>query len=136
MRRVLAGVACLALLAGCSGQGPGQPEPTPTAHVTEPVPDDGVLLGDLGFRHAPEGVSIPRGAVVTERIDQTNNVTLVMTAPSGTELAGYLRGSLPDQGFEITADGNNSLLFTRGRWVGAFTTQDGYSALTLRTDRE
>lgn len=136
MRRVLAGVACLVLVAGCSAGVPGEPEPSPTAHLTAPVPDDGVLLGDLGFRHAPEGVSIPRGAVVSERIDQANNVTLVMTAPPGTELAGYLRRTLPEQGFEIIADDNNSLVFTRGRWDGAFTTEAGYSALTLRTDRE
>lgn len=134
MRRVIAALACLLAVAGCSEQ-PVEETPPPV-QATAPVPDDGVLLSDLGFQFAPQGVSIPRGSVVSERVDQVNNVTLVMTAPSGTELAGYLRRELPRQGFEITADGNNSLLFSRGQWDGAFTTEAGYSALSLRTDRE
>ncbi len=136
MRRVVVALVALVLVVGCSAQPPPEAEPTPGVQVTAPVPDDGVLLSDLGFQFAPEGVSIPRGAVVSERVDQVNNVTLVLSAPSGAELAGYLRRTLPEQGFEISMDGNNSLRFSRGEWDGAFTTDSGYSALSLRTDRE
>lgn len=134
-RVVLALFACLAL-AGCAAADVPEPQPPSSSPSLAPIPDDGVLLSELGFRYAPDGVSVPMGAVMTERVDQVNNVTIVFTAPGGVELAGYLRRSLPDQGFEITADGSNSMLFERGEWQGAFTTEAGYSGLSFRTDRE
>lgn len=133
-RAALALLACL-VLAGCSSASePVSPSPEPS--VVVPAPEGGRFLSEMGFRYAPAGVSIPADAVVAEKIDQHNNVTLVLTSPTGVELAAYLRSSLVDQGFEITADDNNSLLFERGQWQGAFTTEAGYSALSFRTDRE
>lgn len=124
------------MLVGCAAAEPFPPQTTPSAVATAPVPEDGALLSDYGFKFAPEGVSVPRTSVMSERIDQVNNVTIVFTAPGGVELAAYLRETLPEQGFEITADGGNSLLFERGQWQGAFTTEAGYSGLSFRTDRE
>lgn len=135
MKRLVAAVAVVMLLAGCSAA-PIEPAPEVKQTWDVEVPDDGVTLAELGFQNAPEGVSVPRGTTITEKIDQGNNVTVVFTAPTGAELAGYLRRTLPAAGFEITEDGNNSLLFTRAPWQGAFTTSDGYSALSFRTDRE
>lgn len=128
-------LTCLVLV-GCAAADVPEPTSDPSPVTTAPVPEDGALLSEFGFEHAPEGVSIPRTSVMSERIDQVNNVTIVFTAPGGVELAGYLRRALPDQGFEITADGSNSLLFERGEWQGAFTTEAGYSGLSFRTDRE
>ena len=135
MKRLLLLVIGAGLLVGCASS-IETPSPQPEASPTISAPADGQFLSDLGFQHAPAGVSIPRSAVISEQVDQYNNVTLVFTAPSGVELASYLRASLTEQGFEITADANNSLLFERDPWQGAFTTEAGYSALSFRTDRE
>lgn len=94
-----------------------------------------MALSDLGFTNAPAGLSVPRGAEISDRVDSANNVTVVMTAPSGLEVADYLRSALPQLGFTITGDAQNSLTFEGGGYQGAFTTSRGYSALTLRTDR-
>ena len=94
-----------------------------------------MLLSDLGFANGPKGFSILRGAVVHERIDSGNNVTLVFTSPSGVEIADYLRENLTSMGFAITADKANSLLFEDATWDGAFTSSSTLTALSLRTDR-
>lgn len=95
-----------------------------------------MLLRELGFTHAPAGFAIPLGAQITDRIDAYNNVTLIFTIPTGQEMAEYLRANLPAMGFEVTADRNQSMLFTDGHWQGALTTTGGLAAISLRTDRE
>jgi len=94
-----------------------------------------VSLTSLGFTHAPAGLSLPVGATLTERTDAANNITAVLSAPSGLDVLAHLRATLPAAGFQITADEGNSLLFTDGTWDGAFTVSGALSALTLRTDR-
>lgn len=135
LRTSLALLAALAL-AGCSAAPEMAPAPPPPSTVVTEAPEGGVLLSQLGYTNAPAGFSIPRGAEITDRIDAYNNVTAVFTIPSGQEMAEYLRTHLPDMGFEVTADRNQSLLFTDGHWQGALTTQGGLAALSLRTDRE
>ena len=122
-------------LAGCSAA----PAPEPTSSPTQPAsattaPPGGVLLSALGFTNAPPGFSIPADSFITDRIDAGNNVTLILTAPAGIEIAGYLREHLPAMGFEITADKNQSLLFHSATHDGAFTTSGSTAALSLRTD--
>lgn len=95
-----------------------------------------MLLSTLGYTNAPEMFSVPVGAEITDRIDSYNNVTAIFTVPSGQELADYLRAQLPGMGFDITADKNQSMLFTNGHWQGALTTSGPYAAISLRTDRE
>ena len=133
-RRLLAAACCLALI-GCSDSAP---EPTQSAATTSvaavPAPEGGVLLSSLGYTFAPVGFSVPEGSVITERVDQANTVVAVFTAPSGLDVASYLRENVPDQGWNITADGNNSLLFERGDEFGAFTVTGAYAALSLRWD--
>lgn len=138
MQRIgLALVAAGALaLTSCAAAPELQPAPPPPSTVATEAPEGGVLLSQLGYTNAPPGFSIPRGAEITDRIDSYNNVTLVFTIPSGQEMAEYLRANLPAMGFEVTADRNQSMLFTDGHWQGALTTNGPYAAISLRTDRE
>lgn len=123
-------------LTGCSAAAsPSEPEASAPAVSATVAPDDGVLLSALGFTYAPAGFSIPRDAVVSERIDASNNVTVVLAQPDGAEIADYLRTNLPGMGFEVTADGDGSLLFESPTHSGAFTSTDTLSALSLRTDQ-
>lgn len=135
---MFAALCCLAtvgLAVGCSAAAPEPPQPvtvSPSAAVS--VPADGVLLASLGYTNAPTDFSVPSGSVITDRVDQDNTVVAVFTAPSGLDIAAYLRENLPQQGWRITADDNNSLLFERGREHGAFTVTGPYAALSLRWD--
>lgn len=132
MRKTLALLVAAVALAGCSGEEPTMTPATQPA-VTPTIPADGA---DLRLEYGPRGLSAPSGAMVVERIDQVNNVTIVFSAPTGAELAEYYRRTLPELGFTITADANNSLLFSDDQWDGGFTASGAYSALTLRTDWE
>ncbi|MGV8845687.1 hypothetical protein [Tessaracoccus sp.] len=131
--RLLALVCCLAVV-GCSAAPPQPPPPTPTPTAVATVRGDGVLLSRLGFGFAPSDFSVPGTSEITERVDQENTVVAVFTAPSGLEIASYLRDTLPGQGWNITADENNSLLFERGVERGAFTVTGALAALSLRWD--
>lgn len=132
-RRIPALLACL-LLVGCGAAEP-VPEPTTSAVTTsDAVPEGGVLLSTLGYRHAPADLAVPATSVISERVDQPNTVVAVLTAPSGLELAAWFRDTLPGQGWEITADANNSLLFERGDLHGAFTVTGQFAGLSIRSD--
>lgn len=133
-RFFLAGLAALAL-AGCAAAPAAPTAPPSAATVASTAPDGGVLLRDAGFANAPAGFSVPASALITDRIDAANNVTATFSQPGGAEIAAYLREHLPAMGFTVTADGNDSLLFTDGHWDGAFTVSTDISALSLRTDR-
>lgn len=133
--RICAALTAAVALAGCSAAVPPD-SPTPSAApAAASAPADGVLLSDLGFRHAPEGFSVPTGLAIAERVDAANNVTLVFETTEGGSVAAYFREHLPAMGFEITADSEGSLLFTNGVHEGAFTDSDELAAVSLRTDR-
>ncbi len=137
IRRLLATACCLVAvvpLAGCSAAAPEPVEPVASANATATVRGDGVLLSSLGYSNAPADFSVPAGAVITDRVDQQNTVVAVFTSPSGLDIAAYLRDTVPGQGWTITADDNNSLLFERGEEHGAFTVTGAYAALSLRWD--
>ena len=121
---------------GCSAAGPEPLQPTPTQAPTAiaSVPADGVPLSSLGYRFAPGDFTVPSGSVITDRVDQQNTVVAVFSAPSGLDVAAYLRRNVPLQGWTITADDNNSLLFERGQEHGAFTVTGAHAALALRWD--
>jgi len=134
MRRAAAGLLVLLALSGCT---PPPPQPaTPEVTWTASAPADGVTLTQLGFRNGPAEFWLPSGVVIRDRVDLEANITVTITSPGGAELAAWLRRNLPAAGFEITADGQDSLLFRRGQWQGAFTLTAALSALSLRTDRE
>lgn len=137
MSRAAAGLLLVAVLAGCSAlPGDGGATPSPVGSASVSAPADALSLRDLGFSNGPGDIWLPQQVVVVERVDLENNVTLVISEPSGAELAQWLRVHLLASGYEITADGQDSLLFSKESWQGAFTVTGGHSALSLRTDRE
>lgn len=125
-------LAATLTVVGCGAAEPTM-QPAPSASVAVSVPDGG---RPVQLEYAPTGLSVPSDAIVEQEIDQVNNVTLVFAAPTGAELAAYYRAALPQMGFTITADNNNSLLFENEHWQGAFTASGQTCAITFRTDWE
>jgi hypothetical protein len=104
---------------------------TPSAST----PADGVSLQSLGYLNGPAlQFSLPRTSVLTAAVDQTNNVTAVLTSPPPTEVAAYLRRTLPKAGFTVVADDPAALTmtFTGYGWAGSFTGTEKTSAVLLR----
>ncbi|HQD21483.1 MAG TPA: hypothetical protein PKY27_04425 [Arachnia sp.] len=135
MRRILLALAVVLVLTGCAGAPVVAPPSPPARTAPAAAPEGGVFLTDLGFTNAPAGFSVPSSAILDQGTNAVNNITAIFTGPTGADTAAYLRAALPEVGFEITADGDDSLLFTDGAWRGAFTATGPLSALTLRTDR-
>ncbi len=137
LRRAVA-VALVALtLAGCGAAArpdvPVPPSPVATAPVQ--VPSDGVSLAALGFSYGPvDRVFAPVGAQVTSRVDQPDNVTLVLTAPPAGDLLAFYRRTATANGFDVTADepAASTLTFAGFGWTGTVTGDDRASALLLR----
>ena len=134
MRRTAAWLLLVSAFSGCTT--PPPQATTPEVTWTAVAPSDGATLTQLGFRNGPTDFWLPEGLVIRDRVDLESNITLTITSPARAELAAWRRRNLPAAGFEITADGQDSLLFKRGQWQGAFTVAGELSALTLRTDRE
>ena len=144
------GLLAVLALAGCGSAGslPGSSEPpsstpsptssrTPTSSPTPTisVPADGVSLSALGFENGPvDRVFVPVGAQVSSRVDQSNNVTVVMTFPHAAELQAFYRRTTVENGFTITADNpaTTTLTFAGFGWTGTFTGDSQASALLLR----
>ena len=131
IRCILAGLACLAL-AGCAAPA-AQPALT-QAPTSTSSPAGGVALRGLGFRNAPADLYAPGGSSVAVVVDQTNNIVATFTEPDADALLAWWRSVLPPQGWTITADGGDSLLFERGDLRGAFTVTGDLAALTIRSD--
>jgi len=148
-RRVLVAVTVLVMAVGggCGrGEGPSGPSettiPTPTssassspAGTARPSPVDGVTLASLGFRNGPvQQFTLPRTALLSASVDQTNNVTAVLSQPPPADVADHLRQALPATGFTITADdpGGLALTFAGHGWTGSFTASEATSAILLR----
>lgn len=139
VRRVV-GVATALVLVGsaaacAAGERPGDPTPSarPTGAVS--IPADGVTLQSLGYLNGPAAqFSLPRTAVLQAAVDQTNNVTAVLTAPRPAQVADYLRRALPATGFTVTADqpDHDTLTFAGHGWSGSFTATGATSAVLLR----
>jgi hypothetical protein len=127
------------VLAGCGG-GNEPPVPpatgTPSATATAvTVPADGVTLQSLGFLNGPvQQFTLPRTALVSAAVDQTNNVTAVLSTPPPADVEAYLRQALPATGFTITADDPEgpALTFVGYGWTGSFTASETTSAVLLR----
>jgi hypothetical protein len=134
-------IAVPGLLIGCGAAGP-EPSPSaisstakPSPTITPSIPANGVTLGELGFSNGPlDTFSIPTSAVVTDRVDQPNAVTIVMSAPRPAALADYYRRALPAGGFTITADdpATSTLTFAGQGWTGALTGSGDATAVSLR----
>jgi hypothetical protein len=131
------------LLGGCGAAGAPAPEPIPSPAASSTasqtagpsIPTDGVTLRELGFTNGPvDTFSVPAGSVVTDKVDQPNAVTVVMSAPDTPRLAAYYRTALPAAGFTITADdrANGTLTFDGHGWTGVLTGSEAASAVALR----
>ena len=132
-------LAALVALTGCSAGPPlpagTTPTPTPSVQPSVVAPADGVSLASLGFTNGPvTRVFLPLDVQASARVDQPNNVTLVMRQPPPAELAAYLRRTLPANGFTLTADdrATTTLTFAGFGWTGSFTGDAAASALLLR----
>lgn len=140
-RRVAALALLLAgcgVLAGCGAEPrPVPPAPSPSSPApTAAVPADGLPLRAFGYTSGPlDAFSLPRSTVLTTSVDQPDNVTAVLSAPSAAELAAYLRRALPAAGFTVTAGAEGtgaSLTFTGRGWSGSVTGAEGAAAVVLR----
>lgn len=133
IRRLFAAACCLAVV-GCSAVAPEPFEPVPSPNAEVTVRGDGVLMESLGYSFAPQGFSLPASSVIIEGVNQENTVVAVFSEPEGDVVAAYLRETLPGDGWRITADANDSLLFERGDEQGAFTVNEESTALAIRWD--
>jgi hypothetical protein len=133
---VAAAVLVLAVLGGCgSAERPVEPPPTSSPGPAVTVPADGVSLRSLGFLNGPvQQFTLPRTALLSAAVDQPNNVTAVLSQPPPTDVADYLRRTLPATGFTVTADDPDgaALTFVGHGWSGSFTAADATSAILLR----
>jgi hypothetical protein len=133
---VVALVGCLA--GGCaSGGRPDDPSPSALPSVDVSIPSYGIALAAYGYTNGPvQQFSVPRGSVITARVDQTNNVTAVLSAPPAADVFSYLRRTLPGTGFTVTREdaAQNSMTFTGYGWAGSVTGDDRVSAVLLRPE--
>jgi hypothetical protein len=129
-------VACLPM--GCSAGSSSDSSPAPPVISPSGPPSvrvDGVTLAALGYLNGPIGqFSLPRTAVITAKVDQPNNVAVVLSSPSPAEVATYLRQALPAAGFTITAEdaAAKTMTFAGNGWIGNFTGDSRASAVLLR----
>jgi hypothetical protein len=129
-------VGCL--LMGCSAGSSSDSSPAPPVVSPAGLPSvrvDGVTLAALGYLNGPiEQFSLPRTAVITAKVDQPNNVAVVLSSPSPAEVATYLRQALPAAGFTITAEdaAAKTMTFAGNGWIGNFTGDSRASAVLLR----
>ena len=139
--RVLRGVAVALVLgfaatscaAGSVPDTPPSSSPAPTPTVSKPA--DGVSLAALDFENGPvDRVFVPVGAQLSARVDQPNNVTVVLVAPPAADLLSFYRRTAVGNGFTVTADdpATSTLTFSGFGWTGTFTGDSRASALLLR----
>jgi hypothetical protein len=125
-----------AMLAGCAGKA-GVIPPTTDAPRLPPsvsVPADGVTLAAFGFTNGPvREFSLPRSTVLAAKVDQANNVAVVLSSPSPSEVADYLRRSLPVAGFELRHDQSGTMTFDGYGWAGSFTGTDNPAGTGARS---
>ena len=99
------------------------------------IPADGVPLTSFGFINGPvREFSLPRTSTLKAVVDQTNNVTMVLTSPTAPEAYAYLQRALPATGFTITAENaaTTTMTFTGHGWQGSFTGNSRAAAVLLR----
>lgn len=126
------------VLTACAGAGTSFPESTASSSgraVEIEIPDDGAALASFGFTNGPvRAFSLPRSSTLKAVVDQTNNVTMVLTSPTAVQAYAYLERALPATGFTITAQKADAttMTFTGHGWQGSFTGNLRASAVLLR----
>jgi len=135
--RALVVALFLAVLTACSAGG-SFPEPSESSAPTAApirIPADGVPLTSFGFTNGPvREFSLPRDSTLKAVVDQTNNVTMVLTSPTAPEAYAYLQRALPATGFRVTAQNaaTTTMTFTGHGWQGSFTGNPRSAAVLLR----
>ncbi|MCI1747519.1 MAG: hypothetical protein LKI24_05100 [Acidipropionibacterium sp.] len=147
----LAGLLVAVALAGCgspadAGGAPGaartsvsssaaaSPAASPSS-PTQPAASDGIeasTLRAMGFGNGPGEFPLPADLIIDYQVDNPNNITLVIDPSQGGQTYRFLRSRLRDAGYVISADGQQSLVFSGKGWEGAYTVSNGVAALTLR----
>lgn len=106
-----------------------------SAASTQPAASDGIeasTLRAMGFSNGPGEFPLPADLIIDYRVDNPNNVTLVIDSSQGGQTYQFLRSRLGAAGYGISADRNQSLVFSGKGWEGAYTVSNGVAALTLR----
>ncbi|EGG25852.1 arginine deiminase [Cutibacterium modestum P08] len=134
--RVVVAVTALLVVAGCAPSHEGA-VPGPAAASATPAPAGAETLADLGFKYGPRNFRLPKGLVVTLRVDHVNNVTLLTEPDTSGKVHDFLADNLSASGFTVTGNADGSLTFVSNRvdtkgWSGAFTSSDEAAGLTLR----
>lgn len=126
------------LVAACSGGIQTRPSTGSSATSSAPaarIPDDGLALVAFGYLNGPvSAFSLPRTTVLQAAVDQPNNVSVVISRPSATDVYAYLVRTLPTAGFTITDrdDTSATLTFSGLGWTGSFTGNTRTCAVLLR----
>lgn len=140
---IAAAVLALALagVTGCSAAPPPEGNGTSTVAPTANAQDGGLTLDELGWTNGPAAqVSLPERVQVTQRVDQPNVITAVLTAPDAATIADWLTRTLPAGGFTVTDHNDSAVLFVGHGWSGSFSSSpsegqgDQVSAITVRKD--
>ncbi len=123
-------------MTGCGGgpgvvRGPDQPS-GPGSAASASIPAGGIGLRELGFSNGPPAFSLPADVATTLAADTGQQVTVIIAAPPWSQVADYLRRTLPRTGFTITGQGADGLTFTGYGWNGSATTSTDGSAVTLQ----
>jgi len=134
-RAGLALIAAALIIAGgsaCSAAGNMMP-PSATPTTTAPsLPPGGVFLTDLGFTEAPPSFSVPAAAKMVTGYNIPDLINVIYDGADGPIVHDYLAKYLPDMGFTITGQSDDSLLWNGPGWTGAFTMTSLQAGLTLR----
>lgn len=120
------------LLAGCgAAQANVSAPPAPASKA--PVPPGARTLAELGYANGPANLlSLPAAVRIVTRVDQPNVLTVLGDPLDAESVATHLRANLEGEGWTVTADGGDGILFSRPGWQGAFTVAPKLWGLTLR----
>jgi len=92
-----------------------------------------VPLSELGFRHGPDGFSIPTGVTPVGGADLTELVNVIFAPADGQTVYDYLVANLAGMGCRVTAQSSDSIVWVDAGWDGAFTMTTAQAGLTLRS---
>ncbi|MSS45971.1 hypothetical protein FYJ43_07955 [Cutibacterium sp. WCA-380-WT-3A] len=134
--RAVIAIAALLVVAGCTPSHQST-VPSPEAVSATPAPAGAETLADLGFQYGPRNFRLPKGLVVTMRVDHVNNITVLTEPDTSGNVHDFLADNLSASGFTVTGNANGALTFISNRddtkgWSGAFASSDEAAGLTLR----
>ncbi|MDR0990853.1 MAG: hypothetical protein LBL92_05800 [Propionibacteriaceae bacterium] len=127
------GLVSLVGLAGC-----GAAEPPDTISFSPGQATSGLVgdcLPDLGFSVGPSAaLCLPVGIELTDQYESDATVILIGRPDDATAVRDFLATALPAEGWEVTAESDEALIFTADRWTGSFVISPDSWALTVRAE--